>query len=158
MEDDATSPRPITSSAAALGWALRTLRDVADPLEAAPRKLGMDALAQLVPTLRQLEERAAVVLPSAAPRAPSSRAIVLCFGPREGVAAVRAKADDLFGGAAVSSLTEARDQGRTAFHIVNRIETSCRCCSAGSTWSRSAGASAGSSADRFPCRSERRGR
>ena len=32
------TPRPIRSSAAALGWALTMLRVVADPLEAAPRK------------------------------------------------------------------------------------------------------------------------
>ena len=55
------APRSITSSAAALGWAISTLRGIADALEGAPRKAA-DALVQLAPTIQELARWAGLVL------------------------------------------------------------------------------------------------
>lgn len=58
------SPRPIRTSAAALGRALTTLRSIADALEAALRKHVADALVRLAPLVQEFERRAALVLRS----------------------------------------------------------------------------------------------
>lgn len=49
------TPTPISSAAAAEGWAIGLLRELADTLEALPRAQKADALRLLVPTLAEVE-------------------------------------------------------------------------------------------------------
>jgi len=51
-------PTPISSSAAAEGWAIQLLRDLADTLEVLPRAQKCDALRLLIPTLTEVEKTA----------------------------------------------------------------------------------------------------